>query len=72
MMATESFGGQIEQIARAVPQHRLARIDRAWDDFLRNTLRDEETRQSLLAEFQEMLQRGRELGEIPPMTFDWE
>ena len=71
-MATESFGGQIEQIARAVPQHRLARIDQAWDDFRCNILRDEETRSCLQAEFRQLLERARELGEIPPMTFDWE
>ena len=71
-MVTPTFGQQIEQMLPELPEHRFVRTGRAWDGFLRNIMPDEETRQSLPAEYYSMRRHAQVLGEMPPMTFDWE
>ena len=67
-MVTDRSDEQSGQERHESPAHHSAETDLQPGEFLYIKLPAGVTRQSLLAEYQEMLQRGRELGEIPPMS----
>ena len=65
-MVTEPSSKQFQQTLQEVPEHRLVRLDRAWDEFLRSTVPDEATLHDLLAEYYSMLQSAPVLEGTPP------